>query len=375
MTTDADRPKPEHFLGLIRRQQRGRLKVYLGFAPGVGKTYEMLQEGHRLRKQGIDAVVGVVETHGRADTAALLAGLEPVPTRAIEYRGVTLEEMDLDAVLARRPTVALVDELAHTNAPGSRHAKRYEDVDELLRAGIHVITTMNVQHLESLYDVIERFTGVRVKERVPDYVLAQADQIVNVDLPAEDLQERLRQGKVYPVERAERALAHFFTADNLSRLREIALEEVASALDRQRQKNGGPADNGSDRVMVCLSSLAPNVHRLLRKAARLADRFNAPWYAVYVQTPGERADRVDAATQRRVADSLTLAQQLGGVPMQFTGPTFEAAVAAFAAEYRITHIVLGRSQRPWYQRWFSHSPLTRLLATIPQVDVTLVDVR
>lgn len=374
--TEADtRPKPEHFLGLIRRQQRGRLKVYLGFAPGVGKTYEMLQEGHRLKKQGIDAVVGVVETHGRADTAALLDGLEAVPGRSIEYRGVRLDEMDLDAVLARRPTVALVDELAHTNAPGSRHAKRYEDVDELLRAGIHVITTMNVQHLESLYDVIERFTGVKVKERVPDYVLAQADQIVNVDLPAEDLQERLRQGKVYPAERVERALAHFFTGDNLSRLREIALEEVASALDRQRQKNGGPADNGSDRVMVCLSSLAPNVHRLLRKAARLADRFNAPWYAVYVQTPGERAERVDAATQRRVADSLTLAQQLGGVPMQFTGPTFEAAVAAFAAEYRITHIVLGRSQRPWYRRWFSHSPLTRLLATIPQVDVTLVDVR
>lgn len=376
MTTEAaERPKPEHFLGLIRKQQRGRLKVYLGFAPGVGKSYEMLQEGHRLKKQGIDAVVGVVETHGRADTAALLAGLERVPPRQIEYRGVTLEEMDLDAVLARRPTVALVDELAHTNAPGGRHAKRYEDVEELLRAGVHVVTTMNVQHLESLYDVIERFTGVKVKERVPDYVLAQADQIVNVDLPAEDLQERLCQGKVYPAERVERALANFFTGENLSRLREIALEEVASALDRQRQRSGGPADNGSDRVMVCLSSRAPNVHRLLRKAARLADRFNAPWYAVYAQTPAERADRVDAATQRRVADSLTLAQQLGGIPMQFTGPNFEAAVAAFATEYRITHIVLGRSQRPWYQRWFHRTPLNRLLSTIPQVDVTLVDVR
>jgi two-component system, OmpR family, sensor histidine kinase KdpD len=376
MTTDAaERPAPEHFLGLIRRQQRGRLKVNLGFAAGVGKTYEMLQEGHRLRKQGIDAVVGVVETHSRTETAALLAGLERVPPRTIEYQGVALEEMDLDAVLARRPTVALVDELAHTNAPGGRHAKRYEDVEELLRVGVHVVTTMNVQHLESLYDVIERFTGVKVKERVPDYVLAQADQIVNVDLPAEDLQERLRQGKVYPAERVERALTNFFTADNLSRLRGIALEEVASALDRQRQQKGGPADNGSDRVMVCLSSHAPNVHRLLRKAARLADRFNAPWYAVYVQTPGERADRVDAATQRRVADSLTLAQQLGGIPMQFTGPSFEAAVTAFAAEYRITHVVLGRSQRPWYQRWFGHSPLNRLLHAIPQVDVTLVDVR
>lgn len=375
MTADADRPRPEHFLGLIRRQQRGRLKVYLGFAPGVGKTYEMLQEGQRLKRQGVDVVVGVVETHGRTDTAAQVGDLEQVPRRRVEYRGVVLEEMDTDAVLARKPTVALVDELAHTNAPGGRHAKRYQDVEELLRTGIHVITTMNVQHLESLYDVIERFAGVKVKERVPDHVLAGADQIVNVDVPAEDLQERLRQGKVYPAERVEKALANFFTADNLSRLRELALEEIATALDRQRQRKGGQADNGSDRIMACLSSRSPNPHRLLRKAARLADRFAAPWYAVYVQTPAERAERVTAATQRQVADSLALAQQLGGIPMQFSGPRFEAAVAAFAAEYRITHIVMGRSLRPWYQRWFGRTALDRLLQTVPSVDVTLVDVR
>jgi two-component system sensor histidine kinase KdpD len=196
-----------------------------------------------------------------------------------------------------------------------------------------------------------------------------------VDVPAEDLQERLRQGKVYPVERVERALGNFFTADNLSRLRELALEEIATALDRQRQKKGGPADNGSDRVMVCLSSRSPNVQKLLRKAARLADRFNAPWYAVYVQTPGERVERVDAATQRQVADSLALAQQLGGIPMQFSGPSFEAAVAAFAAEYRITHVVMGRSLRPWYQRWFGRTALDRLLQTVSAIDVTVVDVR
>jgi two-component system sensor histidine kinase KdpD len=375
MTTEADRPKPEHFLGLIRNQQRGRLKVYLGFAPGVGKTYEMLQEGQRLHRQGVDVVIGVVETHGRADTAAQIGDLEQVPRRRIEYRGVTLEEMDTDAVLARRPTVALVDELAHTNAPGSKYTKRYQDVEELLRSGIHVITTMNIQHLESLCDIIERFTGVKVKERVPDYVLAQADQIVNVDVPAEDLQDRLRQGKVYPAERVERALANFFTGDNLSRLRELALEEIAAILDRQRQKHGGPADNGSDRIMVCLSSRSPNVHRLLRKGARLADRFNAPWYAVYVQTPKERAERIDAATQRRISDALSLAQQLGGVSMPFSGPSFEEAVAAFVAEYRITHIVMGRSLRPWYQRWFGNTALDRLVHTIPSVDITLVDVR
>jgi two-component system sensor histidine kinase KdpD len=375
MSDEGVRPSPEKFLALIRNQQRGRLKIYLGFAPGVGKTYEMLQEGQRLKRQGVDVVVGVVETHGRADTAALLAGLEQVPRRKIEYRGVTLEEMDPDAVLARRPTVALVDELAHTNAPGGKYGKRYQDAEELLRAGIHVITTMNIQHLESLYDIIERFAGVKVKERVPDHVLAQADQIVNVDVSAEDLQERLRQGRVYPAERVERALANFFTADNLSRLRELALEEIASALDRRRQKEGGEADNGSDRVMVCLSSRSPNVQRLLRKAARLADRFNAPWYAVYVQTPRERLEKVDAATQRRIGDSLTLAQQLGGISMPFTGPTFEEAVAAFVTEYRITHILMGRSMRPWYQRWFRQTALDRLLDAVPRVDVTLVDVK
>ena len=366
---------PEHFLGLIRNQQRGRLKVYLGYAPGVGKTYEMLQEGQRLKQQGVDVVIGIVETHGRADTAAQIGDLEQVPRRKLEYRGVVLEEMDTDAVLARRPTVALVDELAHTNAPGSKYAKRYQDVEELLRSGIHVITTMNIQHLESLYDIIERFTRVKVKERVPDYVLAQADQIVNVDVSAEDLQDRLRQGKVYPVERVERALANFFTGDNLSRLRELALEEIAATLDRQRQKQGGPADNGSDRIMVCLSSRSPNVQRLLRKGARLADRFNAPWYAVYVQTPKERAERIDAATQRRISDALSLAHQLGGIPLPFSGPSFEEAVAAFVAEYRITHIVMGRSLRPWYQRWFGNTALDRLVHTIPSVDITLVDVR
>lgn len=375
MSNNDVRPAPEKFLALIRHQQRGRLKIYLGFAPGVGKTYEMLQEGQRLKRQGVDVVIGVVETHGRADTAALVGDLEQVPRRRIEYRGVTLEEMDTDAVLARRPTVVLVDELAHTNAPGGKYAKRYQDVEELLRAGIHVITTMNIQHVESLYDIIERFAGVKVKERVPDHVLAQADQIVNVDVSAEDLQERLRQGKVYPAERVDKALANFFTADNLSRLRELALEEIASLLDRRRQKEGGEANNGSDRVMVCLSSRSPNVQRLLRKAARLADRFNAPWYAVYVQTPRERLEKVDAATQRQISDSLSLAQQLGGIPMPFTGPSFEEAVAAFVAEYRITHILMGRSLRPWYQRWFGQTALDRLLNAVPHVDITLVDVK
>jgi two-component system sensor histidine kinase KdpD len=367
------RPRPEQFLALIREQQRGRLKVYLGFAPGVGKTYEMLQEAHRLKRQQVDVVIGFVETHGRAETAALLEGLEQIPRRRIEYHGVPLEEMDLDAVLARHPTVALVDELAHTNVPGSRNAKRYQDVQELIRAGIHVITTLNIQHLESLYDMIERFTGVKVKERVPDYVLAEADQIINVDLSSEDLQDRLRAGKVYPPERAAQALDNFFTDSNLSQLRELALEEIAGALDRRRQERGGSTPGvGSERVMVCLSSRSPNTHLLLRKAARMASRFNAPWYAIYIQTPAERLERIDAATHRQISDALALAQQLGGTSMPYSGPSFHAAVANFVHEYSITHILVGRSKRPWYRRWFGQSPLDKLLRAIPDVDVLVV---
>jgi two-component system sensor histidine kinase KdpD len=373
VATEPTRPAPEHFLTLIRQQQRGRLKIYLGFAAGVGKTYEMLQEGHRLKRQGVDVVIAVVETHGRAETAALIGDLEQVPRRKVEYRGVALEEMDVDAVLARRPNVALVDELAHTNAPGSRNAKRYQDVEDLLRAGINVISTLNIQHLESLYDLVERATGVKVKERVPDYVLGMADQLVNVDLSAEDLRERLAAGKIYPPERIGRALDNFFTQENLTRLREFALEEIAHRLDRRRleQKEGDSRSN-SERVMVCLGSRSPNVERLLRKGARLADRLGAPWYAVYIQTPSEAVHRIDAATQRQITNALTLTQQMGGTPFNFKGADVAGTIAAFAREYGITHVVIGRTRRPWYRRWFGQSVLDRLLQAVPDVDVLVV---
>src|SRR5262245_55896426 len=290
-----DRPVPEKFLSMTRQQQRGRLKLYLGFAAGVGKTYQMLQEAQRLRRQGVDVVVGVAETHGRADTAALLADLEQVPRRRIEYKGVALDEMDLDAVLARRPTVCLVDELAHTNAPGSRHPKRYQDVEELLRQGVNVLSTMNVQHIESVQDLVEKFTGVRVKERVPDYVLGLADQVVNVDISAEDLRERLEAGKVYAQARVPEALANFFTTENLTRLRELALEEIRHLLDRRRHATD-ETPGGTERVMVCLSSGGPRPDVLLRKGARLAERLHSPWYAVYIRSPGEEIAKIEAAT-------------------------------------------------------------------------------
>jgi two-component system, OmpR family, sensor histidine kinase KdpD len=361
---------------MIRQQQRGRLKIYLGFAAGVGKTYEMLQEAHRLKRQGVDVVIGNVETHGRVETQEQVGELERVPRRKIEYRGVILEEMDLDALLERHPSVALVDELAHTNAPGSRNSKRYQDVEELLRAGINVISTLNIQHLESLYDAVERATGVKVKERLPDYVLGMADQLVNVDVSAEDLRERLEAGKIYPQERISAALSSFFTEANLTRLRELSFEEIAYRLDRrQAGQQTGEAQGSSERVMVCLSSRSPNAERLLRRGARLADRLSAPWYVVYVKTPTEESHLVDAATQRQITNMLTLTQQMGGTPLESRGSNIVEAIATFAKEYGITHLVLGRTQRPWYRRLFEESILERLLRDIPDTDVIVVSNR
>jgi two-component system, OmpR family, sensor histidine kinase KdpD len=376
MPIEPTRRSPEQFLALIRRQERGRLKVYLGSSAGVGKTYAMLREGHRLKQQGVDVAIGLVETHGRAETAEQIGDLEVIPPRTIEYRGVTLREMDLDGILARRPTVSLVDELAHTNAPGSRHGKRFQDVEDLLRAGIHVITTVNIQHLESLYDEVERATGVKVKERLPDQVLADADQIVNIDVSTEDLLERLKAGKVYPPDRAERALEDFFTAPKLTRLREIALTELAHLIDRRTRR--AEADqapvSATERVMVGLSSRAPNAPALLRKASRLADRLNVPWYAVYIQTPAEDLTRVDAATQRVLGKNLELAQQLGGIPMTFRGRDVASTIAAFASEYGIKIVIMGKSQQPWYQRFLRSSIVERLLRESESVDVMIVDV-
>ena len=371
-SSDEARQTPEQFLSLIRNQRR-KAQGVLGFAAGVGKTYEMLQEGQRLKRQGVDVVIGVVETHGRADTAAQIGELEQIPLRTIEYHGVVLEEMDLDAILGRRPTIVLVDELAHTNAPGSRNVKRYQDVAELLHAGINVISTLNVQHLESLHDIVEQATGVKVKERIPDHVIGTADQLVNVDVSAEDLRERLQAGKVYPKERIDTALENFFTFANLTRLRELAMGEIVHRLDRSRLlQDGGSEVGGIDRVMVCLSSRGPDPAALLRKTSRMAERLGAPWYAVYVQLPSERLESIDAATQRRITNSLTLAQELGGTPLTFKGTDLVETIRVFAKEYGITHIVLGRPKRPWYRRWFGQSVLERLFGQVRDIDVTIV---
>src|SRR5450432_4230935 len=266
---DADtaaRPSADDFLAIIRQQQLGKLKIYIGPSPGVGKTYAMLNEGSRLKQRGVDVVIGYVEPHERPETTVQIRDLEIVPPREVQYHGIALKEMDRDAVLARKPTVVLVDELAHTNAPGMKNRKRYEDVEDLLRAGVNVISTVNIQHLESLYNIVEEITGVRVKERIPDEVIASADQVVNIDLPAEDLQERLQAGKIYPKDRVEAALANFFTHKNLTRLREMTLSETANILDR-KDRNVTESEGslgGVGQVMVAISSQGPDPGRLLR---------------------------------------------------------------------------------------------------------------
>ncbi len=367
------RPSADDFLTIIRRQQLGKLKVYLGACPGVGKTYAMLREGHRLKERGVDVVIGYVEPHERPETIAQIGDLEIVPPRVTTYHGITLREMDVDAVIARKPTVALVDELAHTNAPDSPNRKRYEDVQDLLHAGINVITTVNIQHFESLYNVVEEATGVRVKERVPDEIVAEADQIVNIDLPAEDLQERLQAGKIYPEERIQAAMANFFTQKNLTRLREMTLAETANFLDRQQRETGESEKRVSaiGQVMVAISSLGPDPGRLLRKTARLAAQLNAQWYAVYVRTPKESAVRIDAAAQRHVADILETAQKMGGLVISLKHENVATALIAFAREYGITHIVLGRPGRRKLLRWFEPTLYERILKELPEVDLVV----
>jgi two-component system, OmpR family, sensor histidine kinase KdpD len=363
---------------MIRRAQRGRLKIYLGYGAGVGKTYQMLLDGHRLRADGIDVVVGLLEPHGRAETAALADGLEIIPRRREQYRGVTLEEMDVDAVLARKPQVALIDELAHTNAPGSRNPKRYEDVQDVLAAGIHVITTLNIQHLESLYDAVEKTVHVKVRERLPDTIIAEADEIVNVDLTPEDLRKRLQEGKIYPADRITTALSNFFRESNLETLRELTLRELAAQIDLRRREHIEAEDAiAPDQVLVCLSSRGPNSEMLLRYASRLAGRLNRNWYAVYVQTPSEAPTIVDLRTQHLLSGTLTLAKQLGAMVFTYKGEDIADTIVRFAREYRVGHIVIGSpgSMSFWQRLLGKKSVVERLIEEATGITVVVLDTR
>ena len=351
-STDRDqRPDPEALLAAAAREGRGRLKIFLGAAPGVGKTYEMLKTGQKRRQEGIDVVVGIVETHGRSETAALVDGLELVPRRSVDYRGRHLEEMDLDAILKRRPKLVLVDELAHTNAPGSRHAKRYLDVEELLSAGLDVYTTLNIQHVESLNDVVAQITRIRVRETLPDSFLDKADEIEVIDLTPADLIERLNEGKVYVRDQAQRALKHYFSPGNLTALRELALRRTAQRVDDQmlsymrEHAISGPWAAG-ERIMVCISEAA-NTPGLIRYARRVADRLRVKWTAIYVEGP--RFARLSEAERNRVADHMRLAEKLGADLVTIPGRQVVEQLLGYAQANNITQIIIGKSDR---SRWF-----------------------
>jgi two-component system sensor histidine kinase KdpD len=373
-----DRGEPEAFLDLTTERRKGRLKVYIGGAAGVGKTYRMLEEAHQLRAQGQDVVLAFVETHGRAGTAAMIGDLETIPLLKIPYRGVIVEEMDVAAVLARKPEYAIVDELAHSNAPGSSHSKRYQDVEEMVAAGINVITAVNIQHLESLSQVVKRTTGVEVRETVPDTFLARADQVVAVDISVEELRQRLRDGRIYPSERIEAALKNFFKPGNLATLRELALREVARDQGRHReerellQREGGRRTTVSERVMVCLSSNPEGSEDLLRKAARTAARLSAEWYAVHIETPAESAQKISTADFRALLDNVNLAADLGAEVAWLKSNDVIGALLDFAREKRITRIVLGRTHGGWWNRFRHGSTTARLLDAARDFDVEIV---
>jgi two-component system sensor histidine kinase KdpD len=375
-----DSARTADFLALVARPGRGNLKVYIGSAAGVGKTFRMLQEAHDLRRRGIDVVVGFVETHKRAETEAQIRDLEIVPRRQVDYRRVTLEDMDVDAVIARHPQVAIVDELAHTNVPGLKHRKRWEDVMELLDAGINVISAVNVQHLESLNDVIAQTLGVTVRETVPDWVVAAADQVINLDITAEDLRQRLREGKIYAPEKVETALTNFFTEENLTTLRELALREVASSVDRAREeivrRETGVAPEQAlrtvDRVLVAMSSNARYSATLIRKASRIAGRLNSDWYCVYVQTPDERADRIDSGVQRKLVDNIQLAQSLGAEVAKLEGTDVADALCDFAEAKGVTVLIVGQSKRSRLRHLLEGSVVERLVRNTRGLDVLVV---
>ena len=373
-----DRKDPETLIGSVPESKKGRLKVYVGGAAGVGKTYRMLEEAHQLYEQGHEVVLGFVETHGRAETAARIGDLEAVALRKISYRTVFLEEMDVDAVLARKPEFAVVDEPAHTNAAGSRHNKRYQDVEELLGNGINVIGAFNIQHLESLNQMVRRITGVEIKETIPDSFLARADQVVTVDISVAELRQRLREGKIYPPERIEQALKNFFKPSNLAALRELALREVARDQTWKREelellkREGGGHLALTERLMVCLSSNPEGNEELLRKAARTAAQLNADWYAVHVETPAESVHKISTADFRALLDNINLAADMGAEVVLLKSPDVIKALIEFAQDRKITRIVVGQTHAGLWNRIFRQSHTSRLLSDARDFDVEVV---
>jgi two-component system sensor histidine kinase KdpD len=369
------RTSPDVFLRLIEKSRRGKLKIYIGHAAGVGKTYQMLEDAHALKAQGADIVAGVIETHGRAETAAKIEGLDVIPRRRVAYKDRELEEMDLPAILKRKPEIALVDELAHTNVPGLENEKRYQDVEDILEAGISVMTTVNIQHFESVQEIVSRVTGVDVRERVPDRLLRQADAIVNVDLPSDELRARLQAGKIYPVDRIPAALENFFKEENLASLRELAMRQIADRLEAERRgvDKSVAAEPVGAKVMVAMSSNPETTRLLLRRASAIAGRLNTNWFAVYVRTKKESPERISARDHRLLSENVTLAMELGAKVVWLASEDIAGELLRFAREQGVTLAIFGKTRLSKARRLVQKSPIEVFAKLGTGVDVYEVE--
>lgn len=363
----------QHFLDLIKKSRRGKFKIYIGMSAGVGKTYRMLQEAKTLLRNGIDVKIGFIETHNRKETHDLLEGLPVVPRRKLFYKGKELDEMDVQAIINLRPEVVIVDELAHTNIEGSKNEKRWQDVIDILSAGINVISAVNIQHIESLNGEVKDITGVEVKERVPDSVLAQADEVVNIDLTADELITRLKEGKIYQAEKIETALQNFFKSDHILQLRELALKEVASQVERKVETEvTKPNSLKHDRFLACISSNEKTAKTVIRKTARLANYYHSKWYLLYVQTPNERSDKIPLDKQRHLINNFKLATELGAEIIKIESSSVSKAIIEQASKRKITTICVGKPHLNLLKIILATNIFNELLKNLSSNDIDLV---
>lgn len=363
----------EKFLELIKKSRRGKFKIYIGMIAGVGKTYRMLQEAHALLLNGIDVKIGYVETHNRKETEDLLKGLPVIPRRKLFYKGKELEEMDLNAIITLRPEVVIVDELAHTNIPGSKNEKRWQDVVEILDAGINVISAVNIQHIESLNEEVKRITGIEVSERIPDNLLNMADEIVNIDLTVDELITRLKQGKIYPPEKIEMALNNFFKSENILQLRELALKEVAGHVVKKVDiEVFGRQNKLHERFLACISSNSESAKRVIRKTARLANFYTSEWFVLYVQTPKERSDKISLDKQRRLINNFKLATELGASVIQVKEKKVTKAIIEQAKKLNITTLCIGKPHIRLIRIILATRIFNKLLKELSQENIDII---
>lgn len=364
----------QHFLDLITKSKQGKFKVYIGMIAGVGKTYRMLQEAHILLDSGIDVKIGYVETHNRKETAALLDGLPLIPRRAIFYKGKQLEELDVAKIINLRPEVVIVDELAHTNIEGSQNEKRWQDVIQILEAGINVISAVNVQHIESLNEEVKKITGIEVSERIPDKIITMADEVVNIDLTAEDLISRLRDGKIYPKDKIQAALSNFFTNEHILRLRELALKEVASHVVRKvdSEMSHVVAPIKHMNFMACIGSNGHKANHIIRKTARLSSYYSGEWYVLYVQTPKESMDKIALHSQRKLINSYKLAVELGGQVIQVKHSDVPKAIISEAIRMNVATVCVGMPKLNWFRMFLHIGKYNHLMKTFKKQGIDLI---